>query len=75
MIGAKAEALTQLLLGGGVRYAGEIWSAVLDDPAASVDPGSEVQIVAVEGLCLHVLPVRSQQPVYDVEARSNTSLE
>ncbi len=75
MIGAKAEALTQLLPGGRVRYAGEVWSAVLDDPAASVDPGSEVQIVAVEGLCLHVLPVRSQQPVYDVEARSNTSLE
>ena len=75
MIGAKAEALTQLLPGGRVRYAGEVWSAVLDDPAASVDPGSEVQIVAIEGLCLHVLPVRRQQPVYDVEARSNTSLE
>jgi len=30
---------------------------VLDDPSTSVDPGTEVQIVAVEGLLVHVQPV------------------
>jgi len=57
MIGAKATALTPLLPEGRVRYEGEDWAAVLEPPTTSVDAGSEVQIVAVEGLRLHVLPV------------------
>ena len=63
MIGAKATALTPLLPEGRVSYGGENWAAVLDDPGASVDAGSEVQIVAVEGLRLHVRPVRSQSTI------------
>ena len=57
MIGAMAIALTPLLPEGRVSFGGEDWAAVLDAPATSVDPGSEVRIVAVEGLRLHVQPV------------------
>ena len=57
MIGANVIASTQLQPVGRVMYKGEDWTAVLDDPSASVDPGTEVRIVAVEGLLLHVQPV------------------
>ncbi|HLH61064.1 MAG TPA: nodulation protein NfeD [Ktedonobacteraceae bacterium] len=57
MIGNTAVAVTPLLPEGRVNYEGEDWAAVLDPPAISVDPGSEVRIVAVEGLRLHVKPV------------------
>jgi len=63
MIGAEATALTPLLPEGRVSYGGENWAAVLDGPATSVDAGSQVQIVGVEGLRLHVQPVRSQSIV------------
>jgi membrane-bound serine protease (ClpP class) len=56
MIGAIAIAMTPLLPEGRVDYEGENWSAVLDNPAISLDPGSEVRIVSVEGLRLHVAP-------------------
>jgi membrane-bound serine protease (ClpP class) len=57
MIGATVIALTSLQPVGRVKYKGEDWTAVLDDPSTSVDPGTEVRIVAVEGLLLHVQPV------------------
>lgn len=57
MIGAPVIASTPLKPDGRVIYQGEDWTAVLDDPSASVDPGTEVRIVAVEGLLLHVHPV------------------
>jgi membrane-bound serine protease (ClpP class) len=57
MIGAPVIALTSLQPVGRVKYKGEDWTAVLDDPSTSVDPGTEVRIVAVEGLLLHVQPV------------------
>ena len=75
MIGAKAVALTPLVPMGHVSYGGETWSAIVDDPTASADAGSEVQVVAIEGLLLHVQPVRHQQPALDVDTLSNTSLE
>jgi membrane-bound serine protease (ClpP class) len=56
MIGAIAIVMTQLMPEGRVDYGGENWSAVLDNPAISLDPGSEVRIVSVEGLRLHVAP-------------------
>ena len=56
MIGALAVATTPLLPEGRVDYEGENWSAVLDNPDMSLDPGSEVRIVSVEGLRLHVAP-------------------
>jgi membrane-bound serine protease (ClpP class) len=56
MIGAIAIAMTPLMPEGRVDYGGENWSAVLDNPAVSLDPGSEVRIVSVEGLRLHVAP-------------------
>jgi membrane-bound serine protease (ClpP class) len=57
MIGAIVIASTQLQPVGRVMYKGEDWNAVLDDPSASVGPGTEVRIVTVEGLLLHVQPV------------------
>ncbi|MFL5625262.1 MAG: NfeD family protein [Ktedonobacteraceae bacterium] len=60
MIGATAIATTPLLPTGRVKYGGEDWSAVLDDPAASADAGSEVRIVALEGLRLHVELIRHE---------------
>lgn len=59
MIGATATALTPLLPEGRVSYGGEDWAAILDGPATSVDQGSQVHILAVEGLRLHVAPVRT----------------
>jgi membrane-bound serine protease (ClpP class) len=58
MIGAKATAITPLLPEGRVNYEGENWAAILVPPATSLDAGSEVQIVAVEGLRLFVQPIR-----------------
>jgi membrane-bound serine protease (ClpP class) len=57
MIGTVVIASTVLQPAGRVKYKGEDWTAVLDDPSASVDPGTEVRIVGVEGLLLHVQPI------------------
>jgi membrane-bound serine protease (ClpP class) len=57
MIGATVIASTPLQPVGRVNYKGEDWTAVLDDPFTSVDPGTEVRIVGVEGLLVHVQPV------------------
>lgn len=57
MIGATVIASTPLQPEGRVSYQGEDWAAVLDNPSASVDPGTEVRIIAVEGLLLHVQPI------------------
>ena len=62
MIGAKVTALTPLIPQGRVSYGGEDWAAVLED-AASIDAGVEVQVASVEGLRLHVRPVRSQPEI------------
>jgi len=67
MIGAKAIALTPLLPEGRVRYEGEDWAAVLEPPATSVDAGSEVQIVAVVGLRLHVQPATYRLPDHSID--------
>lgn len=60
MIGARVVALTPLLPEGRVDYGGEDWAAVLDGPATSLDAGSEVQVVGIEGLRLHVRPLRDR---------------
>lgn len=57
MIGATVIASTPLQPVGRVNYKGEDWTAILDDPSSSVDAGTEVLIVGVEGLLLHVRPV------------------
>jgi len=57
MIGATVITSTPLQPEGRVSYQGEDWAAVLDVPSASVDPGTEVRIIAVEGLLLHVQPI------------------
>lgn len=54
MIGAKVTAITPLAPEGRVSFGGENWSAVLEPPTMSVDVGSELRIIAVEGLRLHV---------------------
>jgi membrane-bound serine protease (ClpP class) len=57
MVGSIVLTSTPLQPGGRVMFKGEDWTAILDDPSASVDPGTEVRIIAVEGLVLHVKPV------------------
>ena len=57
MIGATVIASTPLQPVGRVNYKGEDWTAVLVDPFTSVEPGTELRIVAVEGLLVHVQPV------------------
>ncbi|GAC1644064.1 MAG: hypothetical protein NVS4B12_08880 [Ktedonobacteraceae bacterium] len=59
MIGVTVVARTPLLPEGRVSYGGEDWAAILDDSSASADPGAKLQIVAVEGLRLHVQPLGS----------------
>lgn len=63
MIGAKAIAMTPLLPEGRVNYGGENWAAVLEGSTQSVDAGAEVQIVAVEGLRLHVQPLYARSEI------------
>jgi membrane-bound serine protease (ClpP class) len=65
MIGSLVIASTALLPEGRVSYQGEDWTAVLDAPATAADPGTELRIVSVEGLRLHVQPV--------VDTSSNSS--
>ncbi len=57
MIGKIVIASTPLQPVGRVNYKGEDWTAILEDPASSADPGTEVKIVGVEGLLVHVQPV------------------
>ena len=54
MVGTTVTALTPLLPIGRVSYGGEDWSAVLEPPTLTVDAGSELRIVSVDGLLLHV---------------------
>lgn len=56
MIGAKAVAATPLHPEGRVLYGGEDWAAVLENPDTSIDSGTEVRIISVEKLRLHVVP-------------------
>jgi membrane-bound serine protease (ClpP class) len=58
MLGATVSALTPLHPAGRVDYGGEDWDAILDDPRLAVDTGTELRIVALEGLRLHVAPAR-----------------
>jgi membrane-bound serine protease (ClpP class) len=62
MIGAIVVASTALLPEGRVHYQGEDWMAMLDSPALAADPGTELRIVSVEGLCLYVQPVVEISP-------------
>lgn len=57
MVGAQVVALTSLSPEGRVRYGGEDWAAVLAAPGMSVEAGTELQIVFVEGLRIHVQPM------------------
>lgn len=65
MLGTKVTALTPLLPEGRVSYGGENWSAVLDPPGRTVDIGSELLIVGIEGLRLHVQLAANTQPPVD----------
>lgn len=54
LLGATVTSLTPLLPEGRVSYGGEDWQAILEPPALTVDAGSELRVVSVEGLRLHV---------------------
>ena len=70
MVGSRVTALTPLLPEGRVRYEGENWAAIMDKADASADPGSELQVVSVEGLRLRVRPLRASQTI---EAQSTST--
>lgn len=65
MIGASVSALTPLAPEGRVSYGGENWAAVLDPPTLSVDAGSELRVVSVDGLRLHVQLATNALPPAD----------
>jgi membrane-bound serine protease (ClpP class) len=65
MIGTTVTALTSLLPEGRVSYGGEDWAAVLDPPTLTVDAGSELRIISVEGLRLHVQLAATTLPPTD----------
>ena len=52
----RGVARTELAPRGKVSVHGEIWNAVSNEP---VEPGDEIEIVAVEGMLLKVQPVRT----------------
>lgn len=62
MVGGRVSALTPLVPQGRVSYGGEDWAAVLDPPTLSVDTGSELRIVSIDGLLLHVQLVTNALP-------------
>jgi membrane-bound serine protease (ClpP class) len=70
MIGKRVSALTPLVPEGRVSYGGEDWAAVLDPPTMSVDAGSELRIISVDGLLLHV-----QLAIHTLPSAERTSLE
>ena len=55
MIGARAEAVTDLSPTGRVRYQGELWQAVAGQP---IPAGARVTIVSVDGMRVQVQPTR-----------------
>jgi len=59
MVGSRVIALTPLLPEGRVRYEGENWAAIMNEPDTSADPGSELRVVSVEGLRLRVRPMHA----------------
>jgi membrane-bound serine protease (ClpP class) len=63
MIGTNVLALTPLLPEGRVSYEGEDWAAILDPTTATADIGTQLQIIAVEGLHLRVRHVHSSHLV------------
>lgn len=65
MLGMPVTAITPLLPEGRVSYGGEDWQAVLDPPGLTVDAGSELRIVSVDGLRLHVQLAANTLPPVD----------
>ncbi|GCE46382.1 membrane-bound serine protease (ClpP class) [Thermosporothrix hazakensis] len=70
MIGEQVVALGPLRPEGRVKHDGVIWTAVLDTPEVTVNEGSVLEIVAVEGLRLHVRPVLLQQQMMQFEGEA-----
>jgi membrane-bound serine protease (ClpP class) len=60
LVGHVAVAKTRLQPSGQVVIRGELWQAETTD--GDVDPGNEVVVESVEGLTLHVSPVRFPPP-------------
>jgi membrane-bound serine protease (ClpP class) len=59
LVGARGTVRTALNPRGLVFVQSELWSAVSDDRA--IDPGTEIQVMGVDGLLLHVRPVLAPQ--------------
>lgn len=72
MVGSRVTAITPLLPEGRVRYEGENWAAIMDKTGASADPGSELQVVAFEGLRLRVRPLRASHTIVTQSTRTRS---
>jgi membrane-bound serine protease (ClpP class) len=71
LVGATAEARTELDPDGQVWIAGALWRARLVDGAKPLRPGDRVRVEAIEGLTLVVRP----EPAAGSETRSSGSEE
>ncbi len=60
LAGRVGRVQTRLEPMGMVQVAGELWSAELEPPDTSLEPGSRIEVVAVEGLRLRVRPFRGE---------------
>lgn len=60
LIGARAVVRTALAPTGKVFVSGEIWNAVVEGSRGDAAAGSEVEIVSIDGLTLHVRPLSQE---------------
>ena len=61
LIGAEGEAVTALSPRGAVHANGELWTAVVDEPGQTIEPGRAVRIVAVDGATVRVTPLETTE--------------
>lgn len=62
LIGQRA-VVTEAILGltpGRIKLAGEIWSAVADDPELTLGPGTSVEVIVIQGATAQVRPAGEQ---------------
>ena len=61
LVGRIGDARTRLSPTGMVHVAGELWTAILEDESETLEPGTRVEIVGMDGLRLQVKPTSKKQ--------------
>lgn len=61
LVGRIGESRTSMSPTGMVHVAGELWTAILEDDSAKLDPGVRVEVVGMDGLRLRVKPISKKQ--------------